>query len=257
MPYIGVDFNGKVQVLEEKFEFLYQRLLSTLEGEGISANTLLEALSLVRISTKNEFDSSVGKILQNVDIEGGHENTSYLCYLKPFMTFLNCGLLLHLITKFGDAKLRQDMMSYTNNIELLMKETTIEMVADLYPHDIEPHMNYTKLMVNFNESPKTYTLERLNSFRAKFCKKVWQSEHMFGLLTLEAGSSFFATWLIPTVITTKLIEATLNHIDQKFYQDESITLVSLEDQDSQKVLYSLVRCMLIEPKFNLIVLSTL
>lgn len=205
----------------------------------------MDAFSSLPVSTKNEFDSSVGDILRNLDVEEGNHNVaSYMCYLKPIMTFLNYGLIRHLITKFGDAELQQDMKLYIDAVGVFIKDTTIEMVMDCYsPDEVESHINYTKVMITFNRNPKTYSLERLSNFRAKFCKKTQQSEHIFGLIALKVGSSFCATWLIPTVITTKLMEATLNQLDQTFYQEEDVALVSLEGQDSNKLLYISVRCM--------------
>ena len=236
---IGVNFDSKVKVFKEQFESLHRRMLSKIQSEGISINTLLtEAFSVLPVGAKNESDTSVRDILQNLITEGGLQITSCI-------QFLNYSLIRHLILKFGDAELQQDMKVYLAEIEVFMKETTIGMIADCCPQDMESHVNCMKLMVNFNENPKTYTLERLSNFKAKFCMKVHQSELVFCLVTLEAGSSsFLATWMVPAAIKTMLTETALNHIGQEFYQEDSIALVLLEDQDSHKVLYTSVRCML-------------
>ena len=155
------------------------------------------------------------------------------------MTIHNCGLLEHLILKFGDAKLKQEMNSFVREVDVFMKETTVCEAMKCFPGDVEHHLIYTKLKVQFNENPKVYTLERLCVFRRKLCRKVWQSELTFGLSMLEPGGSFVATWLIPTVVVSKLMEAALNHIDENFYQEESVTCVSLEAEESL-VLYTQV-----------------
>lgn len=235
---IGINFDSKVKVLEEQFESLWQRILSKIRGEGISANALLtEAFSVLPVDAKNECDTPGHNILRNLISKGGLQIASRI-------QFLNYGLIRHVILNFGDAELQRDMNSYFLEIETFMKETTVEMIAECCPQDVKSLVNYIKLMVNFSENPKTFTLERLNNFKANFCMEVQQSELVFCLVTLEAdSSSFLVTWTIPATIKTKLMETALSNIGQIFYQENNIALVLLEDQDGHKVLYTSVRCM--------------
>ena len=114
-----------------------------------------------------------------------------------------------------------------------MQETTVGDLMEYWPGDEQPHLNYSKLKAKFNDDPKTYTLERLNNFRWKFCSKVRLSELIFGLILLEVGESFFATWLIPTVVASDLKKAVCE-MDEIFYQVENVLIISLDHE----VLYS-------------------
>lgn len=158
------------------------------------------------------------------------------------MTFLNYRLLGHLIQKLGDTKLKQDMNSYVSEMNAFMKEATVSKMMIYLMDDDETHMHYATVKVTFKESVSVCTLERLSNFRIKFCEKVWQSEIMFRLkmLKLEEDSSFSATWLIPNVAIHKVMEAALNHIEPNFYEEEKVTILSLDDQ---KPLYIQVKLM--------------
>ena len=238
----GIDAEGKIKVLQEQFDGLHLQLLSKLEAEGIPVDDLFQALSLLRISIKNEFDSSIGELLPKLNKGESDKVAVHFCNMKPLLPFMNCGLLQHLIQKFGDAKLKRDMDAYAHVIDIFMKETTIgEMIINISSEE-QPHVNYTTLKVEFNENPNLYTLERLTNFKREFCNEVYQSEFAFGLKLLKPGSSFFATsWLVPSVIVSKLKEFTQNRVDQTFYERENVILVSLEGWNGPELLYTKVK----------------
>ena len=197
---------------------------------------------MLRISIKNKFDSSIGELLPKLSKGESDEVAAHFCNMKPLLPFINCGLLQHLIQTFGDVKLKRDMDAYAHEIDIFMKETTVgEMIINI-SSEKEPHVNYTLLRVEFNESPNFYPLERLTNFKREFCNKVCQSEFAFGLKLLEPGSSFFASsWLVPSVIISKLKEFTQNRVDQTFYERENVILVSLEGWNGPELLYTKVK----------------
>ena len=121
------------------------------------------------------------------------------------------------------------MNSYVNEIQIFMRETTVGDVMEYWPGDEQPHLNYSELMAKFSDDPKTYTLERLNNFRRKFCSKVRLSEFIFGLILLEAGESFFATWLVPTVVIPEL-KMMARKIENCFYREEHLLMISLDHE---------------------------
>ena len=108
-----------------------------------------------------------------------------------------------------------------------MRETTVGDLMDFWPGEENPHMNYSELKVKFSDDPRSYTLERLNNFRRKFCCKLRLSEFIFGLILLEAGESFYATWLVPSIVAPELRKA-IEEIDESFYQEEHVLMISLD-----------------------------
>ena len=119
------------------------------------------------------------------------------------------------------------MKSYVSKIKVFMRETTVADLMDYWPGEEHPRMNYSELKAKFGDDPRSYTLERLNNFRRKFCCKIRLSEFIFGLILLEAGESFYATWLVPSIIAPELRKA-INEIDENFYQEEHVLMISLD-----------------------------
>ena len=137
-------------------------------------------------------------------LEGRNTITELFLRLSPLFVFINYGLLDHLISKFGSPALKEDMKSYVSEVKVFMRETTVADLMDYWPGEQHPCMNYSELKAKFSDDPRLYTLERLNDFQRKFCCKIRLSEFIFGLILLEAGESFYATWLVPTIVAPEL-----------------------------------------------------
>ena len=155
--------------------------------------------------------------------------TTLINRINPLFTFIDYGLLDHLITNLASKELKEDMTTYVERVTEFMRETTVGAIMDCFPGDAEPSVDYSKLKMKFKDDPKTYTLERLNNFRRKFCSTIRLSEFIFGLISLETTESFFATWIIPTLAVPELMKA-VREIDEHFYELEHIMSMSVDQE---------------------------
>ena len=219
-------------MLETEFDSLHQQLVSELTEKNIcSRDELLRVVSMLPIDVKNEYESL---IQQKIRVFLGSKTIfEVLLHLSPLFTFIDYGLLDHLVFKFGSLKLRNDMKMYVSKIQVFMRETTVGDLIDYWPGGEELHaQNYSKLKIKFHDDPKTYTLERLNEFRRRFCSKLRLSDFIFGLIRIEAGESFFVTWLVPVVMSSELAKM-ISEIEENFYQMEHVIMILL----NQTILY--------------------
>ena len=225
-PAAVIDTTERIEKLESQFDSLHQRLMSEItENEALSGMELLRALTMLPVSLRKEYESSIQQMLPT--LEGKNTIAELFLRLNPLFVFIDYGLLDHLISKFGSPVLKGDMKSYVRKIKVFMRETTVADLMDYWPGEEHPRMNYSELKAKFGDDPRSYTLERLNNFRRKFCCKIRLSEFIFGLILLEAGESFYATWLVPSIIAPELRKA-INEIDEKFYQEEHVLMISLD-----------------------------
>ena len=134
-----------------------------------------------------------------------------------------------MITKFGSAGLKSKMALYIEDVKVFMKETTVHDLIDHWGGCEVSDLNYGKLKAKFKDDPMTYTLERLNKFRRKFCSQVRLSEFIFCLISLESTESFFATWIIPAAIIPELSEA-IQQLDKCFYEEEHIVSIFVDQK---------------------------
>ena len=223
-PAGAIDTDGRIKTLENRFDSLHRRIMAEITENEVPGMEILRTLSMLPISLRKEYESSIQQMLPT--LEGKSTDILFL-RLGPLFVFIDYRLLDHLISKFGSSALKGDMKSYVSAIQAFMRDTTVADLMDCWPGDEQPHLNYSKLRAKFKDDPKSYTLERLDNFRRKFCSKVRLSEFIFGLILLESGESFLATWLVPTAITSELAML-IRQIERSFYEEENVLWVSLD-----------------------------
>ena len=227
---IGIDIAKHIDTLQRQFRGLHRQFLSELNEQRVSVDNVLTELTLLPIECCKEYQSLIQQKLPM--LEESTRITTLFNRLNPLFTFIDYGLLQHLISNLGSMELKEDMTSYIDAVQEFMRETTVGDVINHWPGDEESHANFSKLRAKFKDDPRTYTLERLNNFRRKFCSRVRLSEFVFGLISLEPSESFFVTWLFPTVVVTQLSKL-VHQVGHSFYESEHILSISVD----QKQLY--------------------
>ena len=228
-----VDTIERIEILERQFNDLSQQLLSELSKTGCSTEKILQQLAILPMSVRKENEGPIRQMLPELD--EGDTTTKLFLRLSPLFTFIDYGLLKHLILNLGSAPLIEKMKSYVSMVQVFKRETTVGELMDYWP-GIEPtDENYSKLRMKISDDPLTYSLEKLDKFRRKFCGKVRLSEFICVLIRLEAGESFFVEWLIPAIVTPELMKI-VGEVEQGFYEMEHVVMISL----GQNLLYSSV-----------------
>ena len=192
-----------------------------------------QALAMLPIAFRKEYESSIQQMLPPVKENDGNStcvvNSSVFLPFSPLFVFIDYHLLNHMISKFGSAELKNEMSSYIEDVKVFMRKTKVGDLIDHWPGYEVSNLNYSKLKAKFTDDPMTYTLERLNNFRRKFCSHVRLSELIFSLISLESTESFFATWIIPTAIVPELSKA-IQQLDEGYYQEEHILSVFVDEK---------------------------
>ena len=223
----GINIAKRIDMLQKQFRGLHRRLLSELNEQRVSVDDILAELTLLPIECCKEYENLIQQKLPA--LEESTRITTLFNRLNPLFTFIDYGLLQHLISNLGSTELKEDMTSYIDEVQEFMQETTVGDVIDHWPGDEEAHANYSKLRVKFKDDPKTYTLERLNNFRRKFCSRVRLSDFIFGLISLEPSESFFISWLLPTVVVPKLMKS-VRQIEHSFYELQHILSITVDQE---------------------------
>ena len=226
---IGIDITKRIDALQRQFRGLHRRFLSELKDpeRRVSVDDVLVELTLLPIECCKEYESLIQQKLPM--LEESTRITTLFNRLNPLFTFIDYGLLQHLISNLGSTELKEDMTSYIDSVQEFMRKTTVGDVMNHWPGENVPQMNYSELKIKFEDDPRIYTLERLNKFRRKFYSRVRLSEFIFGLILLEPSKSFFVTWLFPTVVVTQLSKS-VHQIECSFYESEHILSISVDKE---------------------------
>lgn len=222
-----VDTAKKIDRLQKQFRDLHQRFLSELKQKKVSVEDVLEKATLLVPIEYKEYERSVQQMLPV--LEENTRLTTLFNRLNSLFTFIDYGLLHHLISILGSKVLNVDMELYIDTVHEFIHETTVGNIIDYWPGDEISCESYSKLKAKLKDDPKTYTLEQLNNFRRKFCSKVRLSEIICGLVSLEPAKSFFVTWLIPTVVVPEL-KRSISQIDHHFCESEHIVIISIDQE---------------------------
>jgi hypothetical protein len=224
---VGIEIAKHIDTLQRQFRGLHHRFRSQLNERRVSVDDVLAELTLLPIECCKEYENLIQQKLPL--LEESTRITTLFNRLNPLFTFIDYGLLQHLISNLGSTELKEDMTSYVCEVQEFMRGTTVGDIINHWPGENVPQMNYSELKIKFKDDPRTYTLERLNNFRRKFCSRVRLSEFIFGLISLEPSESFIVTWLIPTVVVAELSKS-VHQIEGSFYESEHILLISVDQE---------------------------
>jgi hypothetical protein len=240
--------------LEKRFKELHKQTLLELTEKRVQVDEFFSSLTMLPIAFRREYESAIQRMLLPTaedSINTRVVSADHFRQLSPLFTFIDCGLLKHIISDFGGTTLKEDMSQYVDDVKVFMKETRVGDLMEYWPGDEIPQLNrmYSKMIAKFKGDPQTYTLENVDGFRRRFCSYVRLSDFLCGLVSFEPSESFFVVWIIPTAIAPQLTEA-ISKIDEAFFQEEHILTVAVrlyqsgEDETSSM---SIVR-----KEFNLI-----
>ena len=229
----SVDVASKIKILENKFDDLQTRIINELSTKpGITSKEVLSKLTRLPLSLRKDYESSIEKRIHRMRTETRIDDL-FIVHLNSLSSFLDYGLIDYLIQKFGSDGLKQDMLSYCNEMVVFMKETTIKQLieADHFPGQTEIPPKFSLIEAKIGEDASRCTLEQLNRLRKRYCSEVKLSDIVFHLVAVVESNSFIIRWLVPSALVSDIVKFTryiVKNIDQSFYQEYKITSLTLD-----------------------------
>ena len=193
----------------------------------MTISKLLHALTLLPVALKKAHEKSISEKLPTLRREESIDN--FFFSLNPLFSFIDYSLLEYIIKKFGSENLKKNMNSYSYDIQTFMKQTTVGQLMDLWPGEQDVPPDFSILMAKVNEDPYSYSLEKLDILRKKYCAQAKLSDIVCVIIGVGKSSSFLAMLLIPSVLVPDLIEST-RQIKDNFFQGESIASLSVDSR---------------------------
>ena len=151
-----------IERLEKQFSSLQRRLLSEMKvNSELSPETLLDSMTLLPIALRGEYQKFVFENLKTLEKAGSVREI--FRHLNLHFTFIDYRLLEHLIKEFGSNRLKGDMSSYADAMQIFLDETTVQQLMDHWPgrRDIPPH--FEDCLLYTSPSPRDATLSRMPS----------------------------------------------------------------------------------------------
>ena len=211
-------------MLEEQFSSMQRKLLSELTTNSeVSPETLVDSLPVALRAEYHKF------VFDNLDtLESAASIRNIFHHINLHFTFIDHGLMGHLIGVFGSEQLRRDMTAYSVKMKSFLSQTTVLQLMDHCPgqRDIPPH--FEELMAVIDGDPSTYTLQQLDDLRRRLCSKTRLSETIFVLIGVGKKNSFVVRWVFPSIFVPRL-KSVISSL-RSFYQREHIFSVTVGRQ---------------------------
>ena len=211
-----------IKELEERFSNLQKQLSAEMTAN--SEVTPEESLTLLPIALQREYYKKL--IEENLDTLEKADSIRKIFYrLNIHFTFIDYGLLEHLVGVYGSRELKEQMSQYVEDVQVFFDKTTVEQLMNHWPgkHDIPP--NFEKLKVLIDKDPKSCTLRKLDDLRKKFCSEIKLSETVFVVIGIGRRSSFILRLAVPYIFLTCL-ESRIGDL-KSFYEREDIVSVTV------------------------------
>ena len=224
---VDKDVISQIHDLERRFRQIHESLVTELEDNNVSVKKFLRSLTLLPAEIRMDYMTAITEKFPVLRKEPTISDLFY--HLSPLVDFLSYGLLNHIIDVFGSDALKKKIASYSNDILVFMKKTTVKQLMSVWPGQQEIPPTFTKLKAKIDEDPSKYTLYDLDQLRKRFCSGIKLTDIVFVLIGLDVTNSFIAEWLIPSTLIPRLM-LSARKLNFGFYLRERILKISVGEK---------------------------
>ena len=149
--------------------------------------------------------------------------------LNRYCNFLNCSLLAHIITKFGDAELQKQLSTYTTALQAFRSRTKLTDFVRTCTGKQKIVPELVALKTKMGSEWEHCTLEDAEEFRKSLANSSSLADHVFHLEEVATGS-IYLSWSIPNHATDFAASA----MNFEFLQHHHIEEVTIDDMDLEE-----------------------
>ena len=153
-----------------------------------------------------------------------------LVYLKNRSSILDYNHIKQVIMKFGSMQLKEAMITYASSAHDFCSSSTVQQLASTCPPQTGLPTDFSEMRVQIARDPSTYKLDRLNSFRDRYCHEVNMVDVLIFSGVLLEAKCFYALWSLPTLHVANLV-ASVEKINIVFLTQESIVCITIDKQE--------------------------
>ena len=192
--------------------------------KNITVNELMEAVpTTVMNDCRAINDENFSKLLEEERIKTLFE------HMKNRSSILDYSLIKQVTMKFGSVQLKETMTDYVTSALDFFGSSTVQQLACVRPPQTELPKDYSDMRVQIAMDPSAYKLDKLNSFRDKYCHELNMVDVLIFTGVLLEAKSFCALWSLPTDHASNLI-VSVKRIDAVFLRQESVVSIMVDQQ---------------------------
>ena len=164
--------------------------------------------------------------------------------LSRYCNFLNCSLLVHIISKFGNYKLKRQLNSYTETLQVFRSQTKITDFMKVCAEN--PHLPPVSVALKAKMSPEweDRTLEDAEEYHKAMAQNSSLADYVLSLVKGDSGS-IFLIWSAPDHAIC-FVAAAMN---SEFLQHHGIEEVTIDGENLEEYKH---QHSLVDPQFKMI-----
>ena len=217
-----------MEELECQFSSLRGTILSELESKNIPVRKILDSLTSLPIYLREQYEKKISKML--LDLRKEEEVSDLFLHINPLANFIDYGLIKYIIDQHGSNTLKRLMISYSDDVVVFMKKTTIKDLMDVnWPGKQKIPEEFSKLWAKIDEAPTSYTLYELDQLRKRFYSKAKLANVVSIIVGLDEANSFIVEWIFPSVLVPHLMESA-RVLDFAFFLHERILKMAVNEK---------------------------
>ena len=251
-----IDIMKSVRNVDQSFYQEFKITSLTLDGMWLhmsesEIDTMWSQVHVSNIKFKNQFCTMCKQIVCEMKVQNLSEDSlsSYFQSLnyqpqisdqlsQAFLeeelpaSFVDFGVLMAVIEGFGSDCLKRVMESYCNYVSIFTNQAIAQQLINIGNMLIIQSTDFKHFKIarcKIMEKPSDYKVEKLLSFRTRFCTMTNYGEECFIMIEVntETKGSFTVNWLVPPASITEIMNS-IRNIDQNFYQEYKITSLTLD-----------------------------
>ena len=247
-PQTSVERKREVQHEIDTLKGMYDRLLmravESFKEKHIETPTFLSTLrtsiAILPSSLKDEHKHFLKE--HSSEIAKATSVDELFITVNCYSDFLNCSLVVHVIERFGDDKLGEDLQNYTAELEAFRSRTNLSDFVAVHAGSQKIPPDFMRVVLKMGPQWELRTLNDLEEFRKTLRGRLFLTSYAFRFTGVETGS-IFLTWSVPHTCSDFLVSLLDLHFQQQ-HQIEGVTIdgvdlaieeYGIEEQDPDAV----------------------
>ena len=238
------EVQGEIDTLKGMYDHLFMKTVKSFKQKTVETPTFLSELrtsiAILPSSLKDEHKQFLKE--HSSEIAKATSVDELFITVNCYSDFLNCSLVVHVIDRFGDDQLREDLQDYIVQLEAFRCRTNLTDFVAAHAGNQEIPPDFIRVVLKMGPQWELHTLNDLEEFRKTLRGRSFLTSYAFRFTGVETGS-IFLTWSVPRTCSDFLVSSLDLHFRQQ-YQIEGVTIdgvdlaieeYGIEEQDPDAV----------------------
>ena len=157
----SVDIDITIEDFESRFRSLQKEIVCELVESCVDTLTIINSLTLLPVKLRKEYEAAIQELLPSISNQESIKKLFF--HLNPLFSFIDYVLLKYIIKIYGSTTLIQDVTTYSSDMCIFMKETTIKQLINHLPGQTKIPPNFSVIEARIGQNASECTLEQLNA----------------------------------------------------------------------------------------------